>query len=101
MKTRRTHTITLTVSAPAWLSAAACRREVRSLINESTPWGTVQPGHYFNSIDHGDIKVRKIAPGAAATARAKAGRQAVQDARALAKELADGLHVTLDGREPL
>lgn len=89
MRTRRTHIITLTVSAPAWLSAAACRKEVRSLINDSAPWGT-QRGHGlfdFTSIDHGDIKVRKIAPSVAATARAKAGQQAVQDAKTLAKEL--------------
>lgn len=61
MAKRKLHTLTVTVSAPAWLRKADLRREVRSLINNSTPYGTGN-GARFNLefIDHGDIKARKV-----------------------------------------
>lgn len=57
---KRLHTFTVTVSGPAWLRRADAKREVRTLINESTVWGTVRAGEPFDSIDHGDIRVRAI-----------------------------------------
>lgn len=62
---RRNHTMLITVSAPAWLSAKDCRREVRSLIKDAAPWGTLRPagpGVGWETIDHGDIKPKKICP---------------------------------------
>ena len=56
---RKTITMTVTVSVPSWLTAMQARKEVRTLINESTVWGHVKPDG-FDSIDHGDIKVRKV-----------------------------------------
>lgn len=56
---RKTITMTVTVSVPAWLTTAQARKEVRTLINESTVWGHRKPGT-FTEIEHGDIKVRGL-----------------------------------------
>lgn len=58
---RKLHTLTVVVSAPAWLRKADLRREVRTLISESTVWGTERRGFGpLVYIDHGDIKARRV-----------------------------------------
>ena len=60
-KAKKQHTITVTVTAPAWLTRTQVKKEVRTLINESTPWGHVRlDGAGYEEVNHGDIKVRRF-----------------------------------------
>lgn len=52
----------VTVSAPAWLTAAQVRREVRTLIGEASMWGA-QDAETGEIVEEGDIKVRRIQKG--------------------------------------
>ncbi|HEX5213283.1 MAG TPA: hypothetical protein VFW22_16280 [Pseudolabrys sp.] len=60
---RKTVTLCVTVTAPGWLRKAALRREVRTLINDGTAWGTERPrdlGADYEAINLGDIRVRRM-----------------------------------------
>lgn len=52
MKTRKRLTMTVTVSVPHGMTAAAARREVRTLITHQCNW----------SADDGDVKALSVRP---------------------------------------
>ncbi len=49
------------VSVPSWLSAAAARKEVRSLISDQAFWGHGAPDGIDEIGDH-NLKVRSVRP---------------------------------------
>lgn len=52
-------TMVVTVSAPAWLSAAEARREVRALINEQCFYGH-RNGKTWEEIDQSNFRARRV-----------------------------------------
>lgn len=50
--------MTVTVSAPSWMTQAQARREVRTLINEQRNY--MSEGPDFQDLDQDDIRVRGI-----------------------------------------
>lgn len=59
---RKTHTLTITVSAPGWLTRRQVIKEVRTNINDHSAWGTRDQRDVLyrlhEEIALGDIKVR-------------------------------------------
>lgn len=61
MKRTKLLTMTVTVRAPAWLSASAARREVKTLINEQCFYGARKPGT-FDEIGDDNFRATKVRP---------------------------------------
>jgi hypothetical protein len=66
MAKRTTHTLTITVTAPPYLTKAEVKREVRTNINNHSAHGSGKyvgpPGREeWRNISQGDIKVRTMA----------------------------------------
>lgn len=59
MKRKKVIRMVVEVSCPAWLSAADARREVRTLINDQTFYGTREAGT-FNEIDDYNFRARSV-----------------------------------------
>lgn len=60
---RTTVTLSVTVTAPGWLRKTELRREVRTLLNEGTVWGTERRedrGGIYEAVNIGDIRVKRV-----------------------------------------
>jgi hypothetical protein len=58
-KAKKTHTFTVTVSAPAWMTKAQVKKDLRILIGEGNVWGHKDPESWEES-EIGDIKPKRI-----------------------------------------
>ena len=61
----RTITLSVTVSAPAWLSNAEIRREIRSRINDQCAYlsGKQVGDDWHDLFSPNDLRVRSVKPG--------------------------------------
>ena len=59
---RKQITLTVTLSMPAWLTAAQAKRELRTRVNDLTMWGFTTPSNDFTEMEVEDFRIRKIAP---------------------------------------
>ena len=60
MTRRKQITMTVTVSAPVWLTAAQARKEVRTLINQQTFWGHRDPTGEVWEIGESNFRAAKV-----------------------------------------
>ena len=61
MPRRKTVTMLVTVSVPAWLTPADIRREVRALVGDACLYGTRHPATGW-PVDGDDIVCRSVKP---------------------------------------